>query len=151
MIKVEKSSIIRRPIEEVFAYVSDLRHSAEWQSGLVEVRQTTQGPQGVGTKFAFVRKFMGRKMEASSEFVAYEPNKKVTFRSNSGPTAFEASYLFEATPEGTKLTSTIEMQPGGFLFGLAEPLIAACLRREMEAGAGELKDLLENRAETIPA
>jgi len=51
MIKEEKSGIIRRPIEEVFAYVSDLRHSPEWQSGLVEVRQTTEGPQGVGTVY----------------------------------------------------------------------------------------------------
>lgn len=145
MIKEEKSGIIRRPIEEVFAYVSDLRHSPEWQSGLVEVRQTTEGPQGVGTQFTFVRKFMGRMLDASVEFVEYEPNTKVAFRSTSGPMLIEVSYLFESTAEGTKITSKIEMQPGGFLFGLAEPLIAASLRRETEASAGELKDLLENR------
>jgi hypothetical protein len=33
MIKEERSVIIRRPIEEAFAYVGDLRHSAEWQAG----------------------------------------------------------------------------------------------------------------------
>jgi carbon monoxide dehydrogenase subunit G len=150
MIKEENSDIIRRPIEEVFAFVSDLRHSVEWQSGVVEVRKTTEGPLGVGTQFAVVRKFMGKKMEASVEFVEYEPNTKVTFRSISGPT-FEASYLFEATPEGTKVTGKIEMQMGGFFGGLAEPLIAASLRRETKAGAGELKDLLENHAEAISA
>lgn len=145
MIKVEKSIIIHRPIEEVFAFVGDLKNSVQWQPGLLEGRQTTEGPLGIGTKFTFVRKFMGRKIEASNEFVEYEPNTKVTFKSTSGPVPGEASYLFESTAEGTKLTSKIEMQPGGF-FGLAEPLIAASLRREMEAGFGDLKDLLESRA-----
>jgi carbon monoxide dehydrogenase subunit G len=149
MIKVEKSSIIRRPIEEVFAYVSDLRHSVEWQSGVVEVRKTTEGPLGVGTQFVFVRKFMGRKMEGSSEFVEYEPNTKVTFRPISGPASGESSYLFESTPEGTRVTAKVEMQFGGFFGGLAESLIAASLRPEVEAGAGELKDLLENRTVKI--
>jgi len=88
MIKVEKSIIIHRPIEEVFAYVGDLRNAAQWQSGALEVRQTTESPLGIGTKFTFVRKFMGRKMEASNEFVEYEPNTKVTFKSTSGPTPF---------------------------------------------------------------
>jgi uncharacterized membrane protein len=47
MINVEDSVIIRRPLEAVFAYVSDLRHSAEWQSGLLEVTKTMDGPLGV--------------------------------------------------------------------------------------------------------
>lgn len=35
MIKAEKSIVINRPIEEVFAYVSDQRNGPQWQSGLV--------------------------------------------------------------------------------------------------------------------
>jgi uncharacterized protein YndB with AHSA1/START domain len=150
MINEEQSAIINRPIGDVFAYVTDLRHSAEWQAGLLEARQTTDGPQGIGTQFAFVRNFMGRKIEASVEFVVYEPSSIVTFRSISGPMPIESSYLFEPTPEGTKVTSKVEMQPRGFI-SLAEPLIAANLRREMEAGFGELKDLLENRVAKIPS
>jgi uncharacterized protein YndB with AHSA1/START domain len=143
MIKVQKSIVIRRPIEEVFAFVGDQRNAPQWQHGLLEVRRTTEGPLGIGTRHTFVRKFMGRKMEASNEYVEYEPNKKVTFTSTSGAMDLEASYLTESTVEGTKLTSMIEMQPRGFA-GLAEPLIAASLRREMEASLGELKDLLES-------
>lgn len=145
MIQVERSIIIDRPIEEVFAYVSDLRHAPEWQTGLLEVRRTTDGPPGPGTKYAFVRKFLGRKLEASNEFIAYEPNALVTFRTTSGPMPVEASYRFEPTAVGAKVTCTIEMRPGGFS-SLAEPLIAASVRREMEAEFGYLKDLLENGA-----
>ncbi len=149
MISIEKSIIIRRPVEEVFAYVSDLTHSAEWQTGLLEVRKTTPGPLGVGTKYTLVRVFMGRRMEASNEFVEFGPNVKVAFKSTSGPIPFKASYLFESTGGDVKLTSTIEMHPKGF-FNLAEPLISASLQKDVEAGLGKLKDMLESRVTTAP-
>jgi uncharacterized membrane protein len=144
MIKEERSVVIRRPIGEVFAYVADLRHSARWQAGLSEVRKVTEGPMGLGTRFTVVRKLLGRKLELSSEFVGYEPNTMVTFRF-SGSMPGEGSYLFESTPEGTRVTSTVEMQPRG-ISRLAKPLIAASLRRQMEANLPVLKDLLEGRA-----
>jgi uncharacterized protein YndB with AHSA1/START domain len=148
MIKVERTGLIDRPIEDVFAFVGDQTNTPEWQSGLVEVRRTTEGPLGVGTRHTLVRKFMGPRMEATNEYMAYEPNKVITFKVNSGPLDFEASYLFESTAAGTRLTSTIETHAGGFLV-LAEPLIAAGLRREMKAAFGALKSLLENQPAAI--
>lgn len=117
MIDVEKSIIIQRPVAEVFNYVSNLAHSAEWQSGLTEVRQITEQPLGIGTRYALVRTFMGRKMEANNEIAE----------------------------QGTKLTSKIEMQPKGFI-SLAEPLISASLQRDVEASLNVLKNMLESQA-----
>ncbi len=148
MINVEKSIIIHRPVEEVFTYVSDLTHSAEWQTGLLEVRKTTDSPLGVGTRYRFVRIFMGRKMEASNEIVEFVPNAKVAFRTISGPIPLEASYHFEPIGRDTQLTSKIEMQPKGFV-SLAEPLIAASLKREMGANFGGLRELLESRVPVV--
>ncbi len=145
MINIEKSILINRPIEEVFTYVSDLTHSAEWQNGLVEVRMVSEGPVGVGTRYAFVRSFMGKKMEASNEIEEFVPNSKIAFKTTSGPIPLEASYLFESTGRETKLTSTIEMHPGGFI-SLAEPLISASLGRDVEASLGKLKNMLESQA-----
>ena len=148
MIKSEMSMIVRRPIDEVFEYVSDLTHSAEWQSGLLEVQRTTAGSLGIGTKYTLVRQFMGRRMEASNEFIEFVPNSKVAFKTTSGPIPLEASYLFESTSEGTRLTSIVEMQAEGFV-KLAEPIIAAGLKREMEAAFAKLKDLLERQVTAI--
>jgi uncharacterized protein YndB with AHSA1/START domain len=148
MIRVEKSGIIQRPIEEVFAYIGDQTNTPHWQAGLVEVRRTTKGPIGVGTKHTFVRTFMGRRMEADSEYIAFEPNRRIAFKTTSGPVRVEASYVFEAVPEGTRVTSTVEMDASGFL-SLAEPLIAAGLRREMKAAIPVLKELLENQKVAI--
>jgi uncharacterized protein YndB with AHSA1/START domain len=70
MFKLERSVIIRRPLEEVFAYVGDQMKAPEWQSGLTEVRRTTEGPVGVGTKHSLVRKMMGRETRATNEYIA---------------------------------------------------------------------------------
>jgi uncharacterized protein YndB with AHSA1/START domain len=144
MINTEKSMVINRPIEEVFAYVGDQRNTPNWQAGLVDVKRLTDGPPGVGTKHTIVRSFMGRKMEASNEYVAYEPGRRITFKTISGPVLLEASYLFESVADGTKLTSKIQMDATGFM-SLAEPLIARGLRREMDVAFVTLKDLLEGR------
>ncbi|MGH2762692.1 MAG: hypothetical protein ACRDLD_08970, partial [Thermoleophilaceae bacterium] len=56
----------------------------------------------------------------------------------------QGTYLFEATPYGTKVTSRVELEPRG-LSRLAEPLIAASLRREIAAGLPVLKELLERQ------
>jgi uncharacterized protein YndB with AHSA1/START domain len=142
VIHAEKSIVIERPLADVFAYVGDQRNAPRWQPGLVEVRRLTDGPPGVGTRHTFVRSFVGRRLEANNEYTAYEPDRKITFRTTSGPMPLEASYLFVAVPEGTHLTSTIDMNATGFV-GLAEPLIARSLRREMDAAFLALKDVLE--------
>ena len=146
MIRAEQTSIIDRPIEDVFRYVGDQTNTPNWQAGLVAARRTSDGPLGVGTTHTFVRRFMGRRMEADNVYVAYEPNKLISFKTTSGPVRLQASYDFESTGEGTRLTSRIEMDASGFM-SLAEPLIAAGLKREMKAAFRALKDLLENRSD----
>jgi hypothetical protein len=60
-------------------------------------------------------------------------------------TSFEHSYLTEITPEGTKVISRMQMEPGGLL-GLAEPLIAKNLKKDFRASLIALKNLLEKQA-----
>lgn len=144
MLTIEESIMIHRPIEDVFAYVSDQRHIPEWQDGVVEVQQTPESPVGMGTKVTLVRVFLGKRIEQRAEIVAYDPPTMFAFASTSGPST-TGTNRFESNVEGTKVTISFEMQAGG-LFALAEPLVARNLRRSVEAGLGNLKDLLESRA-----
>jgi uncharacterized membrane protein len=144
MINVEKSITIQRTVEDVFDYVSNLSHSAEWQTGLTEIRQITDRPPGVGTQYAFVRTFLGRKLEASNEITEFTPHVKVAFKTISGSIPLEASYHFEPAEKGTKLTSKIAMQTSGFV-SLAEPLVSASLQRDVEANLKVLKNMLESQ------
>ena len=150
MVTNEKAITINRPVEEVFAYISDLQNGPKWQTGLLEVRRITEGPPGLSTQFTSVRKFMGRRMESGIEFTAYEPNKKIAFISISGSSPFEQSFLFESTVDGTRLTTRLELQTAG-LMGLAEPLIASGVKREMDVAFDELKKMLEGQVAPVPA
>ncbi len=141
MIRVEKSVMIDRPSDDVFAYVADQRNAIHWQSGIVEIRRLSDGPPGVGTRHAFVRTLMGRQIAGENEYVDYEPGRRVAFRTTSGP-ALLASYIVEPTTAGTRLTATIEMDVSGVL-SLAEPLVAAGLRRDVVANLRRLQTILE--------
>jgi uncharacterized protein YndB with AHSA1/START domain len=143
MVMVEESIDIARSQADVFAYLSDQTHGPLWQRGLVEVRRTTDGPIGVGTRHTGVRRFVGRRMELSNEYTRYEPNTLVVFRIE-GAVPGQASYVLEeAGAARTRFTSRVEMHAPGLL-RLAEPIMAMSLRREMKANLAALKDLLED-------
>jgi len=142
VIRAEKSTVIRRSVEDVFAYVGDQTNAVHWQAGIVEVRRLTDGPAGVGTRHRIVRMFMGRRLTVENEYVAFEPGRRVAFRTTSGPMPLEASYMVDPAEGGARVTSAIAMDASGFM-SLAEPLIAVGLRREMDAAFRELKKRLE--------
>jgi uncharacterized membrane protein len=150
MVTNEKIITINRPVEEVFAYVGDLQNGPKWQKALVEAWRLNGGPLGIGSKFSSVRKFMGRKLVSVIQFTAYELNKKIVFKSISGSSPFEQSFLFESTPAGTRLTTRLALHTSGLL-GLTERLIASGLKREVDESFGILKDMLESRVPAVSA
>jgi uncharacterized protein YndB with AHSA1/START domain len=145
----EQSIVIDRPIAEVFAFVTDQRNTPGWQAGLVEARPLTEGPLGVGSGYALVRKFMGRRMEATNEYTEFVTDRFVAFRTLSGP-ELQASYQFEPVAEGTKVTSRVLLRIPGVM-RLMEPLVGRSLRREMQIALPALKALLESRQHAVPA
>ena len=145
MTKLEESVVINRPTEEVFAFVADIEKMSQWMSELVEAKQTSEGPVGVGTTVNAVANVLGRRAESIQEVAEYEPNSKFTIKSTSGPVASKDKFTFESVAGGTKVTRVTEAELGGF-FKLAEPLVARMLRRQFETNFANLKDLLEAQA-----
>ncbi len=141
MIRINESTVIARPCEDVFAFVSDQTNAVRWQSGIVEIRRLTDGPPGVGTRHAFTRTLMGRRMSGENEYVEFEPGKRVAFRTTSGP-GLLASYSVEPTPAGTRLTATIDLDVSGIM-SIAEPLVARGLKRDVQANLVRLQAILD--------
>ena len=149
MISVEKSTVIARPSEAVFAFVSDQTNAAQWQSGIVDIRRLTDGPPGVGTRYAFTRTLMGRRMTGENVYVEFEPGRRVAFRTTSGPSLL-ASYAVDPTPAGTRLTATIELDVSGIM-SIAEPLVARALKRDVDANLARLRAILDASAADLTA
>jgi len=145
MARIEASVVINRPLEEVFAFVGNIENNPQWQSSVLESRATSEGPIGVGTTYRYVSQLLGRRIETDGEITEYEPNRKYSFKSTSGPFPIEGGFTLEAAEGGTKVTLAAEAEVGGF-FKLAEPLVIRMMKRQFEADVGNLKDLLEAQA-----
>jgi uncharacterized protein YndB with AHSA1/START domain len=145
MAKADISTTIKRPVEDVFAVVSNPETSPKWSSSSLESQKTSEGPIGVGTTSRSVSKFLGRRIEAEMEMTEFEPNRNFTLRSKSGPFPLQVMVTFERNEGGTRVNATIEAEPGGF-FKLAEPLIVSIAKRQFQADFDNLKDLMEANA-----
>lgn len=145
MAKFEISTVIKRPTEEVFAVMSNAENILKWQSGTIEAEKTSDGPIGVGTTWRSVSRFLGRRIESESEFTEYELNRKLGFKSKSGPIQFESRMTFERVEGGTRINTKFEAEIGGF-FKLAEPLVVSMGKRQLEGDLANLKDLMEAHA-----
>ncbi len=146
MIKVENSVVINRPVDEVFEFVSNIENLPQWAGPVLEAKQTSDGPVGVGATQTQVAQFLGRKIETSHEVTEYEPNKKLSTKTTSGPLPMEVSYILEPAAGGTKVTLGGDIDAGGF-FKLAEPIVGRMLNRQTASDAANLKELLEAQAE----
>ena len=142
MATFDVSITIKRPVEDVFAVLSNVENNPKWSSVALEAEQTSPGPIGVGTTARFVGKFLGRRIESESEVTEFEPNRKYSWKSKSGPFPIKASTTFEQIEGGTRVNTTAEAEPGGF-FKLAEPLMMSMGKRQFQNDLDNLRDLME--------
>ena len=59
MVKIEHSLVIARPIDQVFVFLVNPSNNSLWQEGVIESRQISEGPVGVGTRGRDIREFFG--------------------------------------------------------------------------------------------
>jgi uncharacterized membrane protein len=145
MIKVEASIVINRPIEEVFAFLSDMENNLKWRSSQIEVKKTSEGPIGVGTTYRMVNNVLGRRIETEAEVIEYKPNRKFTSKDNSGNFPLVAQRIFEPVEGGTQVRGVLEAEPVGF-FKLAGPLLESMAKRRVQADLANLKGMMEAHA-----
>jgi carbon monoxide dehydrogenase subunit G len=144
VIRVEFTLRVDRPVEYVFASVTDPAKLATWQPNLVSVTKETEGPVGVGTRFREVRRGpFGRTVEAIVEVSAYEENRRFDLRIVSGPLPIDGRNRFAPSDDGTRIDFTAKGELGGPL-RLAQPILARLLRRQFERDYARLKEALES-------
>jgi uncharacterized protein YndB with AHSA1/START domain len=142
MSKIEVSTIINRPVEEVFAVLSNEENRPKWSTTTIEVKKTSVGPIGAGTTWRGVDRIFGRRMERESVFTEYEPPRKITQKSTSGPVPFEVQLMYEPVEAGTRVIVIAEAQPRG-LFKLAGPLLMRLRKRQFANDLANVKAMIE--------
>jgi hypothetical protein len=144
VIRADSRLVIRRPAEEVFAFLVDPAHATEWQLAVAEVRSETEPPTRRGSRIRESRRFLGQRFESVLEVTVFEPFGAFAVETVSGPVSFAVAHRLTRLPEGTELGVSLTGDPGAF-FALAEALVSRVVQRELETSYRMLADILERR------
>src|ERR671922_264308 len=109
MITFSESSIIRRPVAEVFATAADPFKQLEWDPGtLKRVEQVTPGGLGRGARYRGDFKGFG---VVEYEFAEYEPDRRFAHHTLMKFGDMSHRFELEAVHGGTRLTQSMEIEP----------------------------------------
>jgi hypothetical protein len=137
---------ISRPRAEVAGYASDPDNATAWYENIEAVEWKSPKPVAVGTRIAFVAKFLGRRLAYTYEVREHVPGQRFVMSTAEGPFPMETTYTWaDAADGGTRMTLRNRGEPTGFA-KLAAPMMASAIRRANRKDLRRLKQILERRA-----
>jgi uncharacterized protein YndB with AHSA1/START domain len=144
---VESTEIARAP-EDVFAYVTDPSHLAEWQESLVDARLEGQGPPAVGSRVTQTRRVGRAERTMTAELTEISPPRSWAGRGIDGPVRGIFKGTVEPLDDGARSRVTIDLDFEGH--GIGKLLVPLVVRRqaakEMPRNMQRLKEQLESGA-----
>lgn len=144
-VDVQTEIIIRRPRDEVAAYASNPNNAPHWYVNIRSVDWKSTPPLRVGSKLAFVARFLGREIAYTYEIVELVAGRRLVMRTSEGPFAMETTYTWESVTDGsTRMTLRNRGEPTGFS-KLVAPFMASAMRKANEKDLAQLKSILEQQ------
>jgi hypothetical protein len=126
----------------VAAYAADPDNAIAWYANIEAVEWRSPKPLAVGTRIAFVARFMGRRLSYTYEIRELVPGERLVMSTEQGPFRMATSYTWADAGAGTRMTLRNRGQPSGFAT-VAAPVIAAAMRRANKKDLARLKAILE--------
>ena len=141
MISYSSRVTIDRPPEAVFPYLVEPAKQARWPD--VPMRLLTAGPLGAGSRMALTLGKGPMQARLTLELSAVEPDRRLTFRTLSGPIDWDGEYRL--SPSGTGGTEVAQEGRLRFkgLWRLLEPMAGAEISRGEVAELERLKAAVE--------
>jgi uncharacterized protein YndB with AHSA1/START domain len=136
---IKRSQVIRRPVETVFATVTDGGNFARWNPTIRSSRRLDDGPIGEGTKFEWDLRGFGRVVQELQEF---QPNRQVRIVPHHKSLRGGHRFRFTAEGDATRVDHELEMIPKG-AFKLLTPMIGLVGRKNLRETATALQKHLE--------
>ena len=131
---------IHRPVEEVWARLTDWKQAPGWMNGIEQMSGPEPGAVCEGTRIVF----RARGAERESTVTAWSPPERLVLRSNQG--GVTATYEYTCRPEGdgTRVTLRARCETRGLAWNLVGPLIRFLMKRADAGQIRALKVLLES-------
>jgi len=147
MLSVDVSTeiTIARPVAAVAGYAADPANAPEWYENIDSVEWRTAPPLALGSRVAFVARFLGRTLAYTYEIVELVRGERLVMRTAEGPFPMETTYTWAAAgQEATRMALRNRGRPRGVL-RIAAPVVRLGVRRANRADLRRLKALLEAR------
>ena len=134
---------IARPRAEVAAFACDPDHATEWYENIESVHWRSAPPLAVGSRLAFVARFLGRRLAYTYDVRELVPGERFVMSTAEGPFPMETTYTFADAPAGgTHMTLRNRGEPAGFA-KVGAPLMARAMQRANAQDLRRLKAILE--------
>ena len=142
-VDVTTSVEIARPRQVVAAYAADPDHVRDWYANIDRVTWETERPLSIGTRLAFVARFLGRTLSYTYQVTDFVPAERLVMATAEGAFPMETTYTWTYLPgRGTRMTLRNRGTPSGFA-GITARFRVAAMRRANRKDLATLKSLLE--------
>jgi len=142
VITFEADVRIARPVDEVFAYVSEPLNFPDWNSAVQTVRSNSPAGNGAGSTYVIERELPTGHAVNELEVVARERPREFAILTPAGPTPFQYRYGFSTENNETILRLDAEIDLSG-----PAALLPQLARRGVKKGVDDnfatLKQILE--------
>ena len=140
-VSVQESIVIKRPIEDVFAFLSNMENSPLY-GRTIKTTKVSEGPVSVGTEFREEGKLVGRRITGLVEVTEFDPPARFSYTNRMGNILERAHFTFEEAGGGTRasLAGDAEM---GRLGELLAPVVSRMMSREVQSLFNRVKVVLE--------
>ena len=135
--------LIDRPVADVAAFAGDPCHAPDWYVNIKSVEWQTPPPLAVGSRIAFVGRFLGRRLAYTYEIRELTPGARLVMSTAEGPFPMETTYTWADEGVATRMTLRNRGEPAGFS-ALMAPFMEMMMRRANVADLAKLKRVLES-------
>jgi len=152
MIHFNISTIIYRPVKDVFDFISTPENDFQWQYGTLATARLSKGISKIGTFFRSIGHLLGHRSLSTFEVTEYDSNREYGYKSLSGPMHSQTLYTFETADGGTRITISTRAHAVSF-FQMNERIFGKKIKKQLRENLILLKNLLEEKVccfETYP-
>jgi len=142
--RFEATTVIDRPIDEVFAYLADGTNDPKFSPRVLEIANTTGGPPGVGTVYNSTVKDAGMKTKREIKLTEFVAPTRIRWAEQSKNLVTSSEGGYDLASEGTATRVTLfNVLEGHGVGKLLEPLALRAARKGADAFGASIKAAVE--------